>query len=120
MVIRAEDFDIVVERIGSIGYFHEGNLGIPHRDAFDIGDPELKESLPAHHPYVCPDFSPELSRHLAFRDFLRRSPEYVRRLNELKWELAERYDNDREAYIDGKAEFCEKIKKLAIDESDQQ
>ncbi|MDY5947991.1 MAG: GrpB family protein [Oscillospiraceae bacterium] len=28
-------FDIVVERLASLGYIHEGNLGIKDREAFD-------------------------------------------------------------------------------------
>ncbi len=50
-----------------------------------------------------------LKRHLVFRDFLRLSPEYVRTLSTLKWQLAEEHDNDRQSYMDGEAALCEEI-----------
>ncbi|MDP6702880.1 MAG: GrpB family protein, partial [Candidatus Latescibacteria bacterium] len=71
------------------------------------------ESLPRHHCYVCPETSAELERHLAFRDFLRRRPEYARRLSELKWRLAVEHDNEREAYMAGKEILCREIRAKA-------
>lgn len=99
--------------MATLGYFHQGDLGIPTRDAFDLSDPVLKSSLPKHHPYVCSESSPELKRHLAFRDFLRQSHEYIHRLSDLKWSLAEKHDNDRQAYMDGKEPLCSEIRQLA-------
>ncbi|MYI63723.1 MAG: GrpB family protein, partial [Gemmatimonadetes bacterium] len=58
---------------------------------------------------VCDKYDDALKRHLVFRDFLRRSPEYVRRLSTLKWQLAEEHDNDRQSYMDGKVALCEEI-----------
>ena len=105
------DVDIVVERsdfpgarraLGRIGYTHQGDKGIPGREAFDLTDAGLKQSLPAHHLYVCMKGAPELHRHLAFRDFMRRHPEWIQRLSDHKVDLCRRYANDRQAYIDGK------------------
>ena len=47
-------FDSVVCALGRIGYVHEGNLGIPEREAFCY---EGKTHLRAHHLYVCPQDS---------------------------------------------------------------
>ena len=68
-------FPAVVEKLAGIGYFHEGDLGIPQREAFRY---DGKEHLQKHHLYVCPTDSPELKRHLVFRDYLRDHPEAVR------------------------------------------
>ena len=65
----------VVSALGKIGYQHEGNLGIVGREAFKY---DGKEHLKKHHLYVCPEDSPELRRHIAFRDYLRAHPEAVR------------------------------------------
>ena len=62
-------FDDVIDKLGSIGYFHEGNLGIEDREAFKYLD---KPHLQTHHLYVCPQQSRELHRHITFRDFLRK------------------------------------------------
>ena len=60
-------FDVVVEKLASLGYIHEGNLGIKDREAFDYkGDIDL----PEHHLYVCPEFSAELYKHITFYNLL--------------------------------------------------
>ena len=68
-------FDNVVTSLNQIGYHHEGDLGIAGREAFKYTG---KEHLKKHHLYVCPQDSPELKRHIAFRDYLRSHPEAVR------------------------------------------
>ena len=60
-------FDAVVSKLASIGYIHEGDLGIKDREAFKYSD---KPHLMTHHLYVCPQNSEELRRHITFRDFL--------------------------------------------------
>ena len=67
-------FDAVVERLAAIGYQHEGDLGIRHREAFRY---EGKSHLRTHHLYVCPQDSEELHRHITFREFLKSHPEAV-------------------------------------------
>ena len=68
-------FDTVVSRLETIGYTHEGNLGIKDREAFKYSD---KPHLQKHHLYVCPQQSKELLRHITFRDFLRSNLEAVK------------------------------------------
>ena len=75
---------------------------------------EKKASLPAHHLYVCEDGAYELRKHFAFRDFMRQHPEWRERLNQLKKELCLKHNNNREAYIDGKAAMVEEITRLAM------
>ena len=48
-------FDSVVAALASLGYIHEGNLGIRDREAFKYTD---KPNLKTHHLYVCPLSSP--------------------------------------------------------------
>ena len=98
--------DAVIEKLGAIGYEHEGNLGIPGREAFGY---EGKEHLKNHHLYVCPEDSPELKRHTAFRDYLRSHPEAVQEYSRVKEEGAELYPNDIDRYIAHKSPFIEKI-----------
>ena len=98
--------EAVVSALGEIGYQHEGNLGIVGREAFKY---DGKEHLKKHHLYVCPEDSPELRRHIAFRDFLRAHPEAVREYSRIKEEGAKQYPNDIERYIEHKSPFIEKI-----------
>ncbi|MBO4914891.1 MAG: GrpB family protein [Oscillospiraceae bacterium] len=96
----------VVSALGEIGYQHEGNLGIVGREAFKY---DGKEHLKQHHLYVCPEDSPELRRHIAFRDYLRAHPEAVRKYSRIKEEGAKQYPDDIERYIEHKSPFIEKI-----------
>lgn len=96
----------VVSALGRIGYQHEGNLGISGREAFKY---DGKEHLQKHHLYVCPEDSPELKRHIAFRDYLQTHPAAVREYSRIKEEGAELYPDDIERYIKHKSPFIEKI-----------
>ena len=106
VVIRDRaDLDAVVGRLGAIGYFHEGNLGIPGREAFGYTD---KPHLMKHHLYVCSADSEELRRHLVFRDFLRSHPEAAAEYGEVKMRAAELFPNDIDGYIAYKSPCIEK------------
>lgn len=115
IVIAAGSFPAIKEQLAILGYLHQGDLGIPQRDAFDLQDPEAQANLPDHHLYVCQEGVYELRKHLAFRDFMRCHSQWRQRLNQLKQELCVKYNNDRQAYIDGKASMVEEITKLAMD-----
>jgi len=89
----------VIERLAGIHYIHEGNLGIPGREAFTW--PTSKR----HHVYVCSVDTPNLHNHLIFRDYLRTHPEAVTAYSVLKKELAEKYRYDGDAYGVAKSQF---------------
>lgn len=116
IVIAAEDLLTVIEGLDALGYLHQGDLGIPKREAFDLRDAQIKASLPAHHLYVCEAGAYELRKHLLFRDFMKQHPEWRERLNRLKLELCMAHSNDRQAYIDGKAGMVQEITRLAMPE----
>ena len=96
----------VVPALGKIGYQHEGDLGIAGREAFKY---EGKEHLRKHHLYVCPEASPELKRHIAFRDHLRTHPDAVREYSAIKEAGAKKYPDDIDGYIAHKSPFIARI-----------
>ncbi|MDO4739652.1 MAG: GrpB family protein [Eubacteriales bacterium] len=102
-------FDAVIDRLGSIGYIHEGNLGIEDREAFRYSD---KPHLQTHHLYVCPQRSKELHRHVAFRDFLRKTPEAAKRYGAVKERAAQLFPNNMEMYIAYKSPCIEELYKM--------
>ena len=89
-------FDAVVQKLAAIGYTHEGNLGIPEREAFRY---EEKPHLRKHHLYVCPRNSRELHRHITFRDFLRSHPEAAREYGQVKETAARLFPEDMDRYM---------------------
>ena len=114
LVIKPGEFEGMIALLAKRGYLHEGNKGIEDRDAFKLVDDELRNSLPRHHLYVCPEHSLELKKETAFRDFLKRNKEYAEKLSALKWSLAEQFDNDVYAYMDGKDALVKEITEKAL------
>ncbi|MHB8947343.1 MAG: GrpB family protein, partial [Bacillota bacterium] len=108
VVGSAADVPAAIERLAAIGYVHEGEKGIPGREAFRWPAGEAR-----HHLYVMTQGCPELRRHLVFRAYLRAHPDAVREYGELKRRLAERFRDDREAYTEGKTEFVDRVLKRA-------
>jgi GrpB-like predicted nucleotidyltransferase (UPF0157 family) len=98
-----------IERLATLGYVHQGNLGIPEREAF-----LSPASEPPHHVYVCPPCSIEFRRHIAFRDYLRAHPKDAKIYGDLKIALAERFREDRSAYNTAKAAFVAEVTSRAI------
>ena len=101
-------FAAVVDGLKTIGYIHEGDLGIKDREAFKYSG---KEHLLMHHLYVCPKYSEELHRHVTFRDFLRNNPEAVKKYSLIKEKAAELFPNDIDGYIEYKSPCIEELYK---------
>ena len=94
------DLPDAIARLAALGYKYQGDLGITSRESF-----RQPEGTPRHNLYVCAEDSPELHRHLAFRDYLRAHPDDAQRYGDLKRELAARHVADIDSYVNGKAEF---------------
>ena len=102
-------FDAVVQKLATIGYIHEGDLGIKDREAFAYTD---KPHLLKHHLYVCPQDSRELHRHITFRDFLRNNPEAAKKYGQTKEQAALLFPDDIDGYIKYKSPCIEELYKL--------
>lgn len=98
----------VISALESIGYSHEGDLGIPGREAFKY---EGKDHLKKHHLYVCAQDAEELKRHITFRDYLRSDPDAVAEYSRIKEEGARLYPDDIDKYIEHKSPFIESVYK---------
>ena len=117
IVIGPGTFPGVKARLEALGYVHQGDLGLPGREGFDLVDADVRGRLATHHLYACEAGAYELRKHLAFRDFMRVHPEWRERLSRLKEALCVAHDNDRQAYIDGKSDMVAAITKLAMEGS---
>ena len=95
-----------VKKLASIGYIHEGDLGIRDREAFRYTD---KPHLQKHHLYVCPRDSEELRRHITFRDFLRSDPEAAREYGAVKERAAQLFPEDMDGYIQYKSHCIQRL-----------
>jgi D-alanyl-D-alanine dipeptidase len=104
----------VIELLKELGYEHQGDLGIPGREAFKLRPPDKEKGeedkgWPAHHLYACLSDNVELKRHIAFRDYLRANSKAADSYAKLKRELASKYPWDRTRYSEAKTPFVEEI-----------
>lgn len=91
VIATKKDFSTVKNYLVSMGYMHEGNLGIDDREAFTY---QNKLHLQKHHLYVCTEQSNELKRHLAFRDYSRLNPESIQEYSKIKEQAARLFPYD--------------------------
>jgi len=91
----------------NIGYEYRGENGIAGRFYFVKGAPRT------HHLHIHLSDSEAWRNHLFFRDYLRQNPLAAGEYDKLKKELARKHKNDRDSYLDGKADFVERILKFA-------
>lgn len=102
-----EEATVCVKPIKQLGYEYRGEHGIPRRHFFVKGDPRT------HHVHVNEIDSRDWENQVLFRDYLIRHPEIAQGYAELKMELAQRFPTDRQAYLDGKSPFIERVLRLA-------
>jgi len=96
------DFKKIKLELLKIGYYHNGNQGIEDRDVFkrNIGlTNELLDRI-THHLYVCQVESRALERHILFRNFLRNNDWARLKYQQMKYELAEKANQDKKIYAE--------------------
>ena len=104
------DIDVVIEsaktlpaisaRLWKAGYVHCGNLGVDGREAF-----KSSTSSVSHNLYVCLADGEALRNHLTVREYLRANSAARDLYAQLKRDLAERYPDSIDKYVEGKTEF---------------
>ena len=104
VVSTQADVHTAIQRLATLGYVHEGDLGATGREAFIPPD-----GVTWHHLYVCTMENAEYKRHILFRDYLRSHPEDAKMYGDLKLELAQRFHNDRLAYTNAKSDLVKGI-----------
>jgi GrpB-like predicted nucleotidyltransferase (UPF0157 family) len=112
VVVRsAEDVPRAIERLATIGFEHQGDLGITGREAFRGPDQGNR-----YHVYVCVEASKPLRDHVAFRECLRAHADLAAEYEKLKRDLARRFEHDRDAYTAAKGAFVEAVLARAAQE----
>lgn len=92
----------VIRKLESAGYKHLGTMGVDGRDAFSYSNDYPNINWMAHHLYVCMEGSINLKNHLLLKKYLKNNKEAVQKYSQLKLELAKKFPNDIDGYIDGK------------------
>jgi len=113
IVHGADSWTALRDALEAGGYRHVGDQDIPGREVFKPASAEVA-SWPHHHLYACAADAPELRRHLAFRDHLRRRPDEAALLSAFKLSIAHL---DRDEYQERKAPLVQEILARALEES---
>jgi GrpB-like predicted nucleotidyltransferase (UPF0157 family) len=74
-------------------------------------------AIRTHHLHLIPIGSSLWKERIAFRDYLRDNPAKAAEYAELKRQLAEEHEFDREAYTDAKEPFVRDVLKMALNET---
>lgn len=107
-----EDSSNLVERLVGIGYEYvpEFERVLPFRRYFR----KMREGRRTHQIHLVERSNTEWwDRHLLFRDYLRADPEIAGEYAHLKYELSDRFGEDRVAYTDAKTHFISEIVRRA-------
>jgi len=110
-VSAVEALDDQSARFEMLGYEVMGEFGIPGRRYFRKNNLSCTRT---HHIHAFKAGVADVTRHLAFRDYMRSHPVAATRYGELKARLAIECSRDMEAYMDGKDVFIKEHEVLAL------
>ena len=102
--------DVRADRLVALGSEALGEFGLPGRRYFRKDAPDGTRT---HQLHVFVNGSPEVQRHLDFRDYLRAFSAKAVEYATLKQELAARYGGDMKAYSNGKSDFVREVERDA-------
>jgi GrpB-like predicted nucleotidyltransferase (UPF0157 family) len=111
LVRSLEALDAKRADMEALGYECRGEFGIAGRRYFCRANSAGKRT---HNVHAFVDGSAEMTRHLAFRDYLIAHPEYALAYSELKRGLASAHPADLDAYMDGKEAFVRDMEARAL------
>lgn len=110
-VTSLESLDRSSFSMEALGYEVKGEFGIPGRRYFRLDDPMGRRT---HQVHAFEAETPNVIRHIAFRDYMRAHPVIAVEYGELKERLANENPDNMAAYIDGKDAFVKKHERLAV------
>ena len=93
-------FNKIKSGLIKIGYYYNGNQGIENREVFKRDGKSIHGILDTitHHLYVCPMDSKALERHILSRNFLRKNDWARLEYQEMKYELAQKANQNKKLY----------------------
>ena len=104
--------DAAQGNLEALGYASWGEFGLPGRRYLTLDDAVQGRRLVQLHCYA--QASPEITRHLAFRDYLRARPDLVVEYEAIKRRCAEAHPDSSHAYGDCKGEWVKRIETEAM------
>lgn len=97
------------EAMKQLGYLPKGEFGILGRRYFPKGGDNR-----THHVHFYQKDHPAITRHIAFRDYLRAHPAEAHAYGNVKEELAQRFPFDPSSYVKGKESCALELEQKAL------
>lgn len=113
LLVEVKDISVVDEQnsaMESLGYEVMGEFGIVGRRYFRKDN---QHGIRTHQIHTFVSSSPEVERHLAFRDYLIAHAEEAQSYSDLKRRLIEKNSQNMDEYMDGKDDFIKKVDQKA-------
>ncbi len=110
VVGEIERVDEMTAEMTASGYRAWGEFGLSGRRYFT----REENGKRTHNVHIYAVGNPEITRHLAFRDYMNAHPEEARAYGRLKEKLAREFPTDFEAYMDGKHAFVQERERRAL------
>ena len=107
-VADIERIDRYNEQMKQLHYEALGEYGIPKRRFFTKGGDNR-----THHVHIFETGDAEIERHLTFRDYMIAHPQEAQEYSQLKQELAKKFPENMDGYIEGKDSFIKNIDRKA-------
>ncbi|HYP57026.1 MAG TPA: GrpB family protein [Beijerinckia sp.] len=98
-------------QVTALGFDWHGEFGIPGRRYCTLSDEDGNRAAQLH--FFAAD-SPEITRHLAFRDYLRAHPKIAQAYEQEKRRSRDLYPDDSHAYADEKAAWIRDTEAKAL------
>ncbi len=97
---KREDFEKIQAGLLQLGYYHNGNQGIEDREVFKRNGKQRLDVLDTikHHLYVCAAGSNAVERHILSRNFLQKNDWARLKYQQMKYELAEKANQNQKVY----------------------
>ncbi|MCU4160872.1 GrpB family protein [Acidiphilium sp. AL] len=111
VVTNLDELDQKRALVESLGYGWHGELGIAGRRYCALSDGDGNRVAQLH---FFAAGSPQIVRHLAFRDYLRAHPKEAQAYEDEKRRARELFPNDSHAYTDTKAAWIERTQAKAL------
>jgi GrpB-like predicted nucleotidyltransferase (UPF0157 family) len=106
-----EALDRHAPMLEAMGYEARGEFGIPGRRYFRLND---SDGTRTHQIHAFEAGTPNVVRHVAFRDYMRAHPSLAEEYGALKERLAIAHPHDMAAYMDGKDAFVKEHERHAL------
>lgn len=99
----------IEELLKDYNYTNRGKQGVEDRIFFAKGNEDAR----SHYIHFTEPNSDTYYNQMYFKKYLIDNPEYIKKYNDLKEELANKFANDRPMYTKGKSEFIKNVIELA-------